>query len=202
DLPEAREAELRAAAALLGVRRVELLRWADSGMGEDPPPGALVSTPVEEVAEAVGALLDELRPDVVVTLDASDGHRDHVHVRDATLAAVERMPRPPRTYLQCLPRSLMGRWAEEVRRRDPSSAYLELGELGTPDELITTVIDVGDHLDRRRAAIALHASQVPPFAVMPPPLADAFLGTDHLRRVVPPWTGGEREDRLFPSEGP
>jgi LmbE family N-acetylglucosaminyl deacetylase len=96
----------------------------------------------------------------------------------------------------------MGRWAEEVRRRDPSSAYLELGELGTPDELITTVIDVGDHLDRRRAAIALHASQVPPFAVMPPPLADAFLGTDHLRRVVPPWTGGEREDRLFPSEGP
>ena len=103
-----REAELRAAAALLGARRVEMLGWCDSGTDGVPESGSLAAASPEDVTYAIARLVEEVQPDVVVTLDASDGHRDHVVVRDATLAAVARTAwRPQRTYLWCLPRTLM-----------------------------------------------------------------------------------------------
>lgn len=182
-LGEVREAELRAAASVLGVARVDLLGWCDSGMTGDPDPGALVAAPLDDVACAIQARISELQPDVVVTLDASDGHRDHRHVRDATLRAVERSGSDAATYLWCLPRSLM-----HEHTGDPS--------LGTPDEEITTVIDVGRHRGTRWAAMRAHASQVPPFEGMDGHLADAFLSVDRLVRVRPPWTGGAVEPDL------
>ena len=60
-----------------------------------------------------------LRPDVLVTLDASDGHRDHARIRDVTVA-VAREARIP-VYLYCLARRLMARWAEVMTERDPGS---------------------------------------------------------------------------------
>ena len=80
---------------------------------------------------------------------------------------------------------------------EPDSAHLDLGDLGTPDDLITTYLDTSDVLDVRERAMALHASQTPPNDVMPPDLRRDFLATDRLRRVVPPWEGGERERALF-----
>lgn len=182
ELGPAREAELRAACGLLGVERVELLGWCDSGVDGPAPEGALVAAPPDEVTRAIGALLEEVRPDVVVTLDASDGHRDHAAVRDATLAAVRRARhRPARTYLWCLPRG-------------PMTAFTDDPTLGTPEGEITTVVDVASHLDLRWEAMRAHASQVPPYAAMDPELQHAFLATDHLRRVDPPWPGGPVED--------
>ncbi|RPI05239.1 MAG: PIG-L family deacetylase, partial [Actinobacteria bacterium] len=89
-LAEAREAELRAAAALLGVERAEVFSWRDSGMDGEPEPGSLVAAPLDDVAAAIVGLIDAEQPDVVVTLDGSDGHRDHLHIRDATLIASRR----------------------------------------------------------------------------------------------------------------
>ena len=106
DLAAVREAELRAAAAVLGVAEVRLLDHLDSGMAGDPPAGSLVAADPDAVATEVRAVIDDLRPDVVVTLDASDGHRDHVAIRDATLAAVDAADHPPAaTYTWCLARS-------------------------------------------------------------------------------------------------
>lgn len=198
DLPAARERELRAAAGLLGVRRVELFGWIDSGMDGDPAPGTLCAAPLDEVAEAVVTLLDEIRPTMVLTLDASDGHRDHVHVRDATLVAVDRSARAPeRVYLHCLPQDLMRRWAEVLRAEAPESAYLAVRRLGTPADRITTVIDTAGLLERREQAIALHASQVSPYEVMPADLRTAFLTAERLCRVRPAWTGDEVETSVF-----
>lgn len=173
-----REAELRTAARLLGVAHVELLGWRDSGVDGEPAAGSLCAAPAADVEEAIAAVLERERPDVVVTLDASDGHRDHVVVRDATLAAVARSSAPPaEVYLWCLPRSLM-------------RAFTGSAQLGTPDEEITTVVDTSAHLDRRWAAMRAHRSQVPPYDRMPPELQAAFLTADRLRRVHPSWTGG------------
>jgi N-acetyl-1-D-myo-inositol-2-amino-2-deoxy-alpha-D-glucopyranoside deacetylase len=85
-----------------------------------------------------------------------------------------------------MPRSVLGRFVG-----DPT--------IGTPDELITTVIDTSPYLDRRWRAIRKHASQVPPFDAMPAELQHAFLATDHLIRVDPPWNGGPIEHDLFPA---
>ena len=123
---------------------------------------------------------------MVVTLDASDGHRDHAVIRDATLAALAHTTwRPTRTYLWCLPRSLL-------------AGFAGVPGLGTPDEDITTWVDVAAHLDLRWTAMRAHASQAPPYDAMTPEVAHAFLATDCLLRVDPPWTGGPVEHDWIP----
>jgi N-acetyl-1-D-myo-inositol-2-amino-2-deoxy-alpha-D-glucopyranoside deacetylase len=183
DLAALREAELRAAAHVLGVGVVRLLDHADSGMTGDPAPGTLAAADPSRVAAEVQAVVDELRPDVVVTLDASDGHRDHAVVRDATLSALETAGhQPAATYLWCLARSSMQRWARHTTG-DRADAYAALGELGTPDEDITTVVDVAAHLPTRWEAIRAHASQASPYDDLPEDLQNEFLATDRLRLV-------------------
>lgn len=203
DMATVREAELRDAAALLGVDEVVLFDWFDSDMHGEPRPGTLVAAPVEEVTAAIAGVIDRVAPTVVVTLDASDGHRDHAHVRDATIAAAARPEcSVRRVYLQCLARSLMRRWVELLQQRQPDSAHLDLGELGTPDEWISTVIDTSPHLELRERAMALHRSQTPPYDVMPAELRRAFLATDRLRRVLPEWRPGDTaEHDVFVSNG-
>jgi N-acetyl-1-D-myo-inositol-2-amino-2-deoxy-alpha-D-glucopyranoside deacetylase len=193
DLAAHRERELRHAAHILGVRDVRLLGHGDSGMAGEPAPGTLAAAEPETVTAEVRAVLDELRPDVVVTLDASDGHRDHVVMRDATLAAVaSARHRPSATYLWCLARSSMTRWADHMRRVGGGDAYLALAELGTPDDQITTEIDVAAHLPTRWRAIRAHTSQASPYDGLPADLAHEFLATDRLRLVA-------GEDRLGPT---
>jgi LmbE family N-acetylglucosaminyl deacetylase len=168
-----REAELREACRILGVGRVDVLDWIDSGMEGDPAAGSLVAAADADVADAIRAVIEEIRPDVVVTLDASDGHRDHAKIRDATLAAIDAAShQPAATYLWCLPRSLM-------------SSFTGVAHLGTPEEDITTVVDVEALMEQRWAAMHAHRSQAPPYASMDPQLQHAFLSRDHLRRVHP-----------------
>lgn len=194
-----RERELHDAASLLRVDRVDLLGFADSGMSGPPGPESLAGAPFARVVDAVSERLAAFRPDLLITLDASDGHRDHARIRDAALAAAHATG-VPRVYLQCLPRSLMRRWAERMLSDRPDAEHLEVdvAALGTPDEEITTVVDTAEHLGVREAAIAAHASQTSPFEGLPDDLRRAFLTSDHLRRVVPPWTGGPLETRLLP----
>jgi N-acetyl-1-D-myo-inositol-2-amino-2-deoxy-alpha-D-glucopyranoside deacetylase len=184
ELGAVRERELRAAAAILGVGQVRLLDHVDSGMSGDPAPGTLAAADPAEVADEVRGVIDEIRPDVVVTLDASDGHRDHAVVRDATISAVDGARRTPRaTYLWCLARSSMARWAEHMRHLGGADAYLALSELGTPDEDITTWLDVSGSLELRWRAIRAHTSQASPYDELPADLQLEFLGTDRLRLV-------------------
>ena len=191
-----REAELRDAALELGVTDVDLLDFEDSGMEGEPAPGTLCGAPHEDVTEAVLAALERHRPDLVVTLDGSDGHRDHLRLR----GIVEQLlvETPTAVYLHCLPRSLMHEWVRFHAGDDDAAAYVELPDIGTPDEELTTVIDTAEHLAVRETAIALHRSQRSPFEGLPDPLRHAFLGREHLIRVNPPWPGGplERDLRL------
>jgi N-acetyl-1-D-myo-inositol-2-amino-2-deoxy-alpha-D-glucopyranoside deacetylase len=184
DLAALRERELRAAAELLGIATVVVLDHRDSGIDGEAASGTLIATPLDVVAAEIRSVVDDLRPDVVVTLDASDGHRDHAHVRDATLMALDGAAhRPVATYLWCLARSSMQRWADHVRRRGGGDAYLGVADLGTPDAEITTVLDVRDSLARRWAAIRAHASQASPYDDLPADLQLEFLATDRLRLV-------------------
>lgn len=198
-LAEVREAELRTAASMLGVDDVVVWNWRDSGMAGEAEAGSLCAAALDDIVAAVADLVEERRPTTVVTLDGSDGHRDHARVRDATLAAVQATSwSPSSVYLHCLPRRLMRRWIDELARRSPDAAHLELGDLGTPDNQITTVLDTSDLLDLREQAMAVHASQTPPYDVMPPDLRRDFLTTDALRRVHPPWPdGAPRQHHMF-----
>ena len=198
DMAEVRESELREAAKLVGVGRVELFDWVDSGMDGEPIPGSLCAAPVVEVAAVIASLIDDVCPSVVVTLDASDGHRDHAHIRDATLRAVEVSSwRPSGVYLHCLPQQLMRKWVEALVREQPDSEHLGLGDLGTPEDKITTVIDTTEFLELREQAIAVHRSQTSPYEVMPAGLRREFLTAERLQRVHPDWDGGPVETDIF-----
>lgn len=198
DMATVREAELRAAAQFLGVERVELFDWADSGMDGEPGAGTLVAEPLDNVADRIASLIDEVQPTIVVTLDASDGHRDHAHVRDAVLLAVDRTDwNVDRVYLHCLPQQLMRRWVEALVEQQPDSEHLGLGELGTPADEITTVLDTSSLLERRERAMALHRSQTSPYEVMPADLRRDFLTAEYLRRIRPAWHNDSPETEIF-----
>ena len=167
-------------------------------MDGEPAPGSLCAAPAAEVTAVIGSLIDDVRPTVVVTLDASDGHRDHAHIRDATLRAVEVSSwRPSRVYLHCLPQQLMRKWVEALVREQPESEHLGLGELGTPEDKITTVVDTTKFLELREEAIAVHRSQTSPYEVMPDELRQQFLTAERLQRVRPDWDGGPVETDIF-----
>jgi len=123
---------------------------------------------------------------VVLTLDGSDGHRDHVHVRAATELALSRLPDAPPLWEYCLPNSLLRRWLDEMRTQRPDTVYhsLDPATLGRRDDEITDVLDSADVLDRRERAMAEHRSQASPFDGLSADLRRAFLGTDHLARVI------------------
>ena len=199
-LAETRAAELQRAATALGAVDVVLLDFVDSDMSGDAGPDTLVGAPFDSVVDAVAGVVAAVDPDVVVGLDTSDGdgHRDHTRIGRATVEAVRRWGGGTSLYEWCVVRSLLTRWLDAMRAAAPDRGHLQLdpAELGRPDEDVTTVVDVSAHLDRRRHAIALHASQRSPYADMPDDLVDAFLRYDRFVRVLPPWSGGPIEASL------
>lgn len=179
-----REVELKQAADVLGVDDVTLLGYRDSGFDGEAHPRSLVAAPLDEVARDLLRLLGDLAPDVVLTLDGSDGHRDHVHLRDALALAVRELDGRPRLVHSSLANSLMRRWVAERAGTDTVYLELDLDSLGVPDAELT-VVDTSDVAAVREEAIACHRSQASPYDGLSPELRRAFLTVDHIREVRP-----------------
>ena len=200
EIAAVREAELRSAGTALGVAHFILLDYVDSGMTGETGPRTLAGAPLDDVISDVRNVVDQVKPDIVVTLDPDhgDGHRDHAVIGQATVQACRHFPHT-RVYTWTVPRRLLARWFAELKRVRPDSAHLELDQrgLGRPEQQITTVLDISPVRAQRERAISLHASQISPYDGMPTDLRDEFLGTDHLVRLQPAWTGDGREHTLF-----
>ena len=127
DLGAVREAELRAAGALLGVSRFVLLGYGDSGMTGELPAGCLAAAPLQQVVDDVRRVVAEVEPDLVVTLDADhgDGHRDHVQIGRATIEACRDRP-DLRVYFWVIPREWMRQWFQETAIADPAGGHAAL----------------------------------------------------------------------------
>jgi LmbE family N-acetylglucosaminyl deacetylase len=164
DLPGRRAAETEAAAAVLGIARVVSLGYGDSGMPGDPAndaPGSFFASDTDEAARQVAEVLAQEQAEAVVVYDAGGiyGHPDHVQVhrvgvRAAALAGVPTVYQATidREYLHFVETHLVDHATEAV----PGTPIV-----GVPSVLVTTMVDVRAHLERKRAAIAAHASQVP-----------------------------------------
>ncbi len=153
DLASVRTAELRESARILGVHRVEQLGYADSGLGPvvaADPPGRrrFVRVSVEEAARALAALIDEERPDVVLSYDRNGGygHPDHVQVHLVGRRAAE---------LTRVPRLLEARVSPLVARvMAPRHVQLQ------PVADAAYDLDVRAYLGVKLAALAAHRSQL------------------------------------------
>src|SRR4051812_17907641 len=177
-LTERRVAEQLDAAQHLGVDRVEFLGYHDSGMaGEatNDAPEAFARADLEEAAARLAKLLAEEHADVLTIYDDHGGYGppDHVQGHPVGVRAAEIAGTPPgyestmnRDYIK----QLLERRAEMSDVPDAPDAA-EMDDFGSPEAMITTTVDVRDYVDRKRTAMAAHASQIPAdsfFLALPP----------------------------------
>jgi LmbE family N-acetylglucosaminyl deacetylase len=161
-----RRRELEAACAVLGVGHLELLGYHDSGMmgwPENEAPHAFWNTPVDEAAAKLAELMERYRPQVVVTYDEHGfyGHPDHIQANRVTLAAARATGIPDRVYYTAFARSAMAGFGDLLAERgiELPEPVDDDPEFGTPDELITTVVDCSAVTGRKFDSLAAHASQ-------------------------------------------
>ena len=163
-----RVGELRSACAALGVTDHRFLggigRWRDSGMVGDPAnehPRAFVRGPLAEQVDALREVIDEVRPQVVVTYaaDGGYGHPDHVRAHDVTVAAAVDVAR---VCYAVSSRAAVTAGVAELRDFDGLPYRVPApGELpGVDDATITTVIDIESHLPAKLRALRAHATQI------------------------------------------
>jgi LmbE family N-acetylglucosaminyl deacetylase len=201
-----RRQELEASCRALGISDLELLGYHDSGMEgwpQNDAPGSFWHTPVAEAGHRLAELMEKYRPQVVVTYDENGfyGHPDHIQANRITLAAIDECHIPDKLYYTAVPRSAirgMGELLAEAGIERPSEIE-ENPDFGTPDELITTVVDCRAVADRKFASLAAHASQSDNifFLRMGEELFATIMGTESFVRVQDSTQAPIPEDDLF-----
>jgi LmbE family N-acetylglucosaminyl deacetylase len=211
-LGERRASELARAAEILGLAKVYYLGYRDSGMEglpENDAPGSFWSADVDEAAERLAAILRTEDAEVLTVYDDNGGygHPDHIQVHRVGVRAAE-LAGTPRVYETTMNADAIGRliranWEQfKASGIDMPEAVDDPDDIkvGVPESQITTFVDVSEFADRKREALAEHASQVAEshfFLAMPPEMFREAFGTEwFIRRGAPP---GLKETSLFES---
>lgn len=207
-----RLAELELACEHLGVDHVELLGYHDSGMPDwtfKHDDHVFWNAPLSEPVGRLAALFEEHRPDVVVTYDNNGiyNHPDHLRAHDITVAAFEQTGIPAKLYFTARRR---GDWERMRQRAEEAGIELPLPPQRqlSPENLermaqiearITTSIDVSGVVDRKRAALAAHASQLDEswWLRFPSELFTDMFGTETFIRAQDRTGAPTPEDDLF-----
>jgi LmbE family N-acetylglucosaminyl deacetylase len=144
-LGEFREAEMRCAAAVYGARRLIFLGFVDPPIEIGEPPQR-IDVPREVFSRAIARVLDELRPDIIMTHGSNGeyGHPQHVYTLEAVWEALRAL-RPWR------PRELLTWCANTGANADD--------RLTNKDDPATWWLDISPWFDRKLAAALCHRSQ-------------------------------------------
>jgi LmbE family N-acetylglucosaminyl deacetylase len=205
-----REAELRAAASVLGVREVSLLDYHDQQLDRAEPRGVVAS---------IAGHLRRIRPDIVVTFgpDGAYGHPDHVAISQFTTAAIVAAADPAFAVdgaeAAAMPHAVSKlyyiAWSEstwaayQAAFRTLVSTVDEVARQATPwpDWAITTVMDTRDVWSTVWRAVSCHESQIAAYErlkELSPQHHEALWGRQSFYRVFSTVNGGRgREVDLF-----
>lgn len=164
-----RKAEALAAAAIIGIARVEFLGYQDSGMTgweQNAHPECFVQADVDEAAGRLVAILDDESAEVVVGYDwhGNYGHPDHIAVHNVVHRAAELAARRPRVLEQTTNQDDAQRMAARAVAAGLALEEMEMvGDdglpMGLPESDLHWRVDVTDYLELKRAALAAHGSQ-------------------------------------------
>lgn len=192
-LGEIRTEELKAASEILGVDRLEFLGYRDSGMvdtADNKDPHSFHQARLDEAAAKLAALMRDERPDVVVTYaeDGVYGHPDHIKGHYVTNAALDLLERegwsPKKLYYTAIPRSMMEAFMKQMPEEAQQQQNTNMRIEGTPDELVTTRVDVHDYVEEKRKAFGAHVSQNDPnswFTTMASQIYEMAFGTEYFQ---------------------
>jgi LmbE family N-acetylglucosaminyl deacetylase len=165
-LGQLREAELRAAATVLGLREVNLFDYIDGDLDQANP------------AEVIARIVEHVRrvqPDVVVTFDpmGAYGHPDHIAISQWTTGAL--VCAADASYSSGAPHRVSKFYyvvdrKELIREFEAIAGAIEMtidGVVRRPapweDWAITTNVDVGDYVEQLWQAALCHRTQLPTF---------------------------------------
>jgi len=191
-LGERRLQETLASAEVLGVKAVEWLGYRDSGMVDTPTtknPECFWQADVEEAATKLAGILRAHDCDVLTIYDSNGnyGHPDHVQVHRVGARAAELYGKADvfeatmnRDYIQRNIKA-MREAATSADAPVPDDAPPEDFEIGVPESEITTAVDVSEYIDRKRASMRAHASQISEqsfFLLMPDEVFTGAFGTE------------------------
>jgi LmbE family N-acetylglucosaminyl deacetylase len=201
--------ELRVSADILGISRLEMLGYPDSGMDgwpQNDAPGSFWSTPIDGPAERLADIFHEERPQVIVTYDENGlyGHPDHIQANRVTRAALERSGLTASLYYTAIPASAFARFRsimEEAGIEAPGGGEGddEAPRIGRPDEDIGVVVDVAAAADAKFDALSAHSSQTENsfFLQMGRDRFRQFFGHEWFVRAVDPFDRIGVDDDLF-----
>jgi LmbE family N-acetylglucosaminyl deacetylase len=168
-----REAELRAAAAELGVCEVSVLDYPDAGLDRVDP---------REAVAVIAGHLRRVRPDVVLTFgpDGAYGHPDHIAISQFTTAAIVAAADPgfagvngtaaphsvPKLYYSAWTDATWAAYQTAVQTLASTVDGVERRATPWPEWAITTVIDTRDVWQTVWRAVECHVSQIAAYTAL------------------------------------
>ncbi len=205
-LAQVRQEELRSAMRITGVPDVRFLNYRDSGMAgteDNNHPDALFQAQPESVAGRLVDIIGEVGPGVVLTHDPTGGygHPDHVTVYDLTTRAFHRAAGANDVgqmllYYVCFPRSAFRRMWQQMLDAGitPPFASELVDTVGSPDEAVTTTLNVSEYVDTKIASLECHRTQIDPdgpFSQLPEELMRENMSTEYFTLAYPEGVAGD-----------
>ena len=198
-----REIELRDAMVALGVTDFRFLgaptkQWRDSGMmgsEQNNRTDNFWNADIDEAAEPLVTVILEIKPHVMVTYDeiGGYGHPDHIQAHRVAMRAAElareRGWNIQKIYWNTIPRSIIEQGIEAMKGTGNQFFGVEKAEdfpFAQPDELVTTVINGEEYVEKKMAAMRAHPTQIAvdgPFFALSDNLGFKVWGLEFYRLV-------------------
>jgi N-acetyl-1-D-myo-inositol-2-amino-2-deoxy-alpha-D-glucopyranoside deacetylase len=217
DIKEIRAIELEAAVKVLSVGAVYFLGYRDSGMAGSPEndhPQAFARADIREATARLVEIIRRVRPQVIVTYNEKGTylHPDHIMANRVTLRAFQASAdaqfeigealapwQPSKLYYTAIPLARIRRMYRIVSEKGEEPGF-DPEVLGTPEDKISTVVDVREYLSRKLEALNCHQSQMNPNSVirrMSKEFREEVMGYEHFQCVQGCPAANTKETDLF-----
>ena len=210
ELWERRVVEVAEAAEILGAEAPFFLDYEDSGMMGEPTndnPKCFWQADVDEAANRLATILNDVSADVLTIYDDHGlyGHPDHIQVHRVGLAAAE-IAGVDHVYEATVNRDRalqgMSEMAAEMEDSGVEAPNVdEFEEFGMAENDLVHMVDVSGFLEQKRAAMAVHRSQISEqsfFLFLPPERFATIFAFEHFAVPGRTDTGGPAEVELLP----
>jgi len=199
-----REAEVRAAAEVLGIRHVRFLDYLDAELDQADP---------QEATGRIAREMRALRPQVVLTFDqyGAYGHPDHIAISQFTSGAVLRaasqdvLPdsddaphQVQKLYHVAWTDRTWKQYQDAFKALRMTVDEVVRSSVAWPDWSVTTTTDAHDHWETVWAAVQCHETQMGQYGVLAaltPEDHRALWGPQEYYRVLSLVNGGRTRER-------
>ena len=201
--------ELANAMKVLGVKDHRFLgEYRDSGMMGTPQnehPNCFWRADIEEAAKKLASVIDEVKPQVMVTYDENGGygHPDHIQTHRVAMRAAEIANWQIRKiYWNIMPKSVVQKGMDAMKAQGSDFFGAEnVDDLPfvKDDSFVSAVIHAPGQVDKKMAAMKAHATQISldgPFFALSNNLGVQVFGDEYYTIVKGEKSGPFNSDNL------